>query len=314
MATSLDAQLGFKEETTWGTAVTVDRFVPFLSETIKQEIAQLESKGIISGRRILASNQWTQGIHTVSGDIGMEVYDRNIGLFLKHALGTVSSSGTTAPFTHTFTPGELAGKGLTVQVGRPDRAGTVQPFTYAGCKVASWEIACAAGEIATLGISVVGKSETTSTGLASFSLSNSVAPMSFVGGSFTLASSSLCVRSVKFGGDNKLATDRRCIGQTTIDEPLQDDLRMFTGEVTLEFPDLVHYNRFVTGTEGTLNFQLARGTSSLTIVANVRTDGTTPSVNGRGMLVHNLNFSCVGSTTNDASAFTATFVTADTNP
>lgn len=316
LASGLAAQLGFAQETTWGTAVTVTRFTPFVNESIQQEIEMLESAGIISGARVLRSQQWALGSRSISGDLGLEMYDRSIGLLMKHALGSVTTSGTTAPFTHTFTPGDLSGLGLTVQVGRPDRGGTVRPFTYAGCKVESWEIAYTAGEIATLGLTMVGKSETTSTVLASNSLTAGIAPMIGLVGSVTLGSSSLCVRSATIQGNNSLVTDRRCIGQATIDEPLEGDLREYTCELEIEFPDLVHYNRFVLGTEASLSLVLANAaqTSTMTIAANVRTDGATPNVTARGdLLVHTMSFKCVG-TNSDASGLTLTLQNSDTTP
>lgn len=317
--TGLAGQLGFTQETTWGTSITTSmRFTPFVDESIQTEIEFLESDGIIAGAQIIRSQQWSRGLFRSEGDIGLEVYDRSIGLLLVHALGSVTTSGTTAPFTHTITPGDLYGKGLTVQVGRPDRNGTVQPFTYAGTKIQSWELAVAAGEIATLGLTVVAKSETTVTALQTFTTSQSIAPMTFIGGSFTLNTSSLCVRQATISGENQLTTDRVCIGQQTIDEPTTTELREFMGEIELEFPNLVHYNRFLAGTEGNLTLVLANqlsapNTATLTISMNVRTEGSTPNVGGRDMLVQTMNFKATGTNT-DASAITVTFQCADSTP
>lgn len=309
----LAGQLGFAQETTYGTEVTVTRFVPMVDESLETVPTQLESAGVIASQLVLRTQQWSQGMKLSSGDVGLELYDRSVGLLFKHALGSVTTSGTQAPFTHTFTPSDLTSLGLTIQVGRPDRGGTVRPFTYAGCKIATWEVAVAAGEIATLGLGITAKSEVTSTSLASASYTSGIAPMTFVGGSVSLAGSSLCVRSARIAGDNKLKTDRMCIGQQTIDEPLAEDLREYTGELEIEFPDLVHYNRFMAGTEGALSLVIAKGTSTATFAANIRTDAFNPKVAGRGILVQPLSFKCVG-TNSDASALTVTLVNSDTNP
>lgn len=315
----LAAQLGFAQETTWGTSLTTGmRFVPLVDESVQTEIEFLESEGIIAGAQVIRTQQWSRGLFRSEGDVGMEVYDRSIGLLLVHALGSVTTSGTTAPFTHTITPGDLFGKGLTFQMGRPDRTGTVQPFTYTGAKIQSWELGLTAGEIGTFGITVVAKSETTVTGLVTATYTQSIAPMTFVAGSFTLNTSSLCVRQATITGENQLTTDRVCIGQQTIDEPVTTDRREFMGEVELEFPNLVHYNRFLAGTEGNLTLVLANqltapNTSTLTISMNVRTEGSTPNVGGRDMLVQTMNFKATGTNT-DASAITMTFQCADSTP
>lgn len=310
----LSAQLGFKAETTYGTAVTVDRFVPFIDEGIESTFDTIESDGIVANVDVLGSNQWAQGVWRHEGPVNLEVTDRSIGLFLHHSLGSVATSGTTAPFTHTVTPGDQTGLGMTVQIGRPDRGGTVRPFTYSGVKIQSAEIAVATNEFATLGLEVVAQSVTTGTALATAALSNSIAPMSFVNGSFSLAGSSLCVRSARLGWENNLSTDRTCIGQSYIDEPLNADLRVITGQAEIEVPDLVHWERFVAGTEGALILGLQRGTATLTLTANVRTDAMPTNVGGRGMVVQTVDFTAVRSTTTNASALTAVYVTSDTTP
>lgn len=159
----LSAQIGWQLESTANTRVTVTSFVPLVSETLMQERERLESEGIISGARTLRSDQWNGGNITIGGDIQLELYNRGLGKLFTAMFGSVTTTSTAgaAPYTHTYIPGDLYGtsKSLTVQVGRPGVGGAVHAFTYAGIHVASWELACAAGEIATLGATVVGMSE-----------------------------------------------------------------------------------------------------------------------------------------------------------
>lgn len=320
LPTGLSAQLGYKQETTWGTGVVVDTFVPFLNETLKYDPGILVSNGILAGALLQRESQTTNGKVTAGGDLGLELYDRSVGVLLYHALGSVTTTATTAPYTHTMSLSSepLKGKGLTVQVGRPDKTGTVQPFTYTGCKVASWEIALTAGEIGTLGLTLVAQDETTATGLASASFTTPTpSPMTGVysGGSFSLAGSSLCVRSVKIHGDNKLNVDRRCIGTRLISEPVRMDYTDLTGEVTLEFPDLVHYNRFKAGTTGTMVFGAANqdGSSTLNVTANVRTMGAPVNVSNRDILLSTMSFKCLA-TNSDTGAFTLVLTNSDSAP
>lgn len=309
----LSAQLTFAQETTYGTLVAPTRAIPFSNESIESEFEPLESDGIIAGATIRRSNQWAQGVWRHEGDIELEAFDRSIGLLLVHALGSVTTSGTTAPFTHTITPGDLTGKGLTIQSGRTDRGGTVRPFTFGGCKIDSLELAVETGELATLGLSVIAQTVTTGTSLQTASYAADIAPFRFTNGSFSLAGSSLCIRSASLSIENNLDTDRLCVGQNYIDQPLQGELREITGEVELEFPDLVHWARFVAGTEGALQLALTLGTASLTFLLNVRTDQATPTVEGRELLVQTMNFTAVG-TNGDPSALTCTYVCSDTTP
>lgn len=156
--TGNDAQIGYALESTVGTPATVTAFLPLISESLMSELTRLESGGIIAERRILASNQWNGGNVTVSGSVQHELYNRGLGKLFTAMFGAVATTGA-GPYTHTFTPGDLTGDALTIQVGRPATNGTTYPFTYAGMKVQSWELACSAGEIATLGMDLVGVRE-----------------------------------------------------------------------------------------------------------------------------------------------------------
>lgn len=105
------------------------------------------------------TTQWVPGAIKIAGQVQMELYDHSMGLLLKNFFGSSVITGA-GPYTNTLTPGDLTGLSMTVQVGRPSvAAGVVQPFTYPGCKVGKWQLACQAGQIATLGFDLVGTTE-----------------------------------------------------------------------------------------------------------------------------------------------------------
>jgi hypothetical protein len=158
LRSGLAGQVGLVGESTYGTPVVVTRFPRFVSESLKGEIARIESDSILAGRQVRDSSQWFSGAVSAGGDLAFELTDRGQGLLWTHMMGgaAISGSGT---YTQTYTPGDLAGMSFTTQVGRPDMSGTVRAVTYTGCKVASWEVACAEGEIATLGLTVTARNE-----------------------------------------------------------------------------------------------------------------------------------------------------------
>lgn len=306
----LNAQLGFAGETTWGTAVTVSKFVPLVSETIQKQVARLESSGILAGRRVLSTNQFTGGDVSVSGDINMELAQQGIGTLWKWALGAISTSGS-GPYTHVCTPGDLTDDHLTVQVGRPDVAGSVDAFTYSGCKCASWEIAAKAGELVTASFSLVGKDEATNTSLASVSYTNGVdKSFSYINGSVSVAGSAVSVKEFTVGGDNMLKDDRRFLGAATISEPLESGLREYTGELLLEWANFTQYNRFAAGSTHSFSAAFSAGSdASFTISGNVRLDGETPNVTGTDVLEQKVPVKFTAGT--DAGAITVTIVNND---
>lgn len=316
--TGLSAQLGVGEETVYGTAVTVDRFYEFNSESLAMEIERMESQGLRAGQRVLRSDRWVAGSKTVSGDVELELSNVNLGLLLKHAMGGVATSQPgTLRYLHTFTPGDFPTGGLTVQVGRPDNGGTVRPFTYNGVVVATWEISANVGEIGMLSLGLVGQDETNATALETAAYPSGMELLTFVGATLTVAGTPIDVVSASIAGDNGLNADRRRLGSQTIKRPLENTWRAYTGSVEAYFDDLTAYTRFVDGTEASLVLDFegsvieATDPYKLTITANVRFDGETPTVGGPEELMQPLPFKV---TDTGASSVSLAYHTTDATP
>jgi hypothetical protein len=311
------AQIGFGEETTYGTAFFVTRFAPLVDESITQDIERLESEGIFAGARLIRSQQWAPGLKRITGDVGLEWYQQNTALLWKHMLGSITSSFTAGVGTHTATLGSLFGKGLTMQIGRPTVTGTVIPFTYAGCKISSWTVAMEAGEIATLGLSMIAKSETTATALVTAAYSTDAdKPFTYLHGGVSISGSSICVRSIEITGENNLSDERVCIGQDTIDEPLEMDRREITGTANLEFTSTQQYQRYLDGTELPIVLSLSASSSAqASVTMNCRYDGVTPVVEGRDLIVVEVPFKVVGTTAGgDNGGITAVIKNTQSSP
>ena len=301
----LSAQFGIKTESTWGTPVTVDTFIPLVSESMQQTITRLDSQGIRAGRRV--GGVWKAGAITCAGDLTLELSNKPTACLMNHMFGGVSTAGS-GTYTHTFTPGDLSARSFTAQIGVPDISGAVRTKTYAGCKITSWEISCAAGEIAQLTCSVSAKSEATNVALAAASYLTGISPFVFTEGSLSIAGSAVAtVKAMNLTGDNVLAADRHFIGSAAVAEQLEAGLRTYSGSLTAEFESLTAYARYAAGTEAALVMAFNNGTDTLTITSNVRFDGTTPVVAGSAIVEQPLPFVCL-STTSDAAAVTAVLV------
>jgi hypothetical protein len=309
------------EEVTYGTVVTPDRGFELRNESLKLESERIESPALRSGTRVQRSDRWATGKRAVSGDITMDLINKSQGRWWKHAFGGVATSqpdgvGSPTVYLHTFTPGDLP-VGQTIQVGRPNVNGTTQAFTYHGCKVASWELACAVGEIASLKVSILGEDEDTTTSLASISYPTGIAMMTFVHGSVTVGGSPANIKSVTASGNNGLNGDRYFLGGALRKNPLENALREYTGSFEAEFEDLTAYNRFVNGTEAevVLLFQGAIINGSYRyetkITANVRFDGETPNVGGPDIVPLNTPWKVVD---NGTTSIKVEYQTTDSTP
>jgi len=303
-----DAQVGFKTEVTPGTAVTVDKFLPFLSDEIEQQIEYMDTQTLGARHTTTATKQ---GKRTVAGPLKTELGNTTLATLLKHMFGTIVTTGA-GPYTHTASPGPLTGKSMTIQGGRPMIDGTVQPFTYAGCKFPGWTLAVNVGELAKLDLDIIGMTETTATALAVASFDTSWAPFTFVESSLNIAGSAPNnVRSMSLTAVNQVG-GRWGLGSATSKEPLQAGKRPYTGTVVIDFESLTAYNRFVNGTQAAMVDTFSNGTQTLVITKNVVFTGKTPGVKGFDLLAQELPYRCL-SATSDAAAITAVLTNSESS-
>lgn len=246
MSTPLDAQFGFKAETSYGTAVTVTNFMEFASENIRPEYQLLTGSGFRPGAHAIRSDRTARnGMIGCSGSVTWQPLaagGSGLSALLAPALGAVTTSGpTTSSYTHTGTFGDLAGDSLTIQVGRPGTAGTVHPFTYAGCKVGGLTLRNSLDGILEASLDIAhALSETTGIALASASYTASTELYSWSDGGLTVAGSTVNISDVSFSLRNPYRL-RRYVGGTQ-GEPLQNGLREATCTFTMEFEDLTELN------------------------------------------------------------------------
>lgn len=321
----LSAQLGIAEETTYGTAVTVTRFYEFNSESIKQDIARIESQGLRAGTRVQRSDRWAAGSTTIGGALDLELHAKSMGLWFDHMVdGTPATSNVEgSTYTHTYEPGDLPTGGLTLQVGRPDGAGTVQPFTYTGVRIVDWSLAANLDEIVKLGLNVVAQAETDGIALATASYPASDHLLVFTGASLTIAGSAVSVKSFELQGTTGLKTDRRGLGSAAILEPSEQEMRTYGGTIDAYFENLTAYSRFVDGTEAALVLTMQGSAAStnynygVVVTMNVRFDGETPEVGGPEELAQSLPFKAVDTATgasNPANAISIVVTNTDATP
>lgn len=378
----MGGSLGFAEESTHAVPVAPTRHLPLVKADLKADPQPIDSEAIVAGARLQRSAQWSSGRVMAGGDVGFELYDRSVGLLFKHIFGTVATTGS-GPYTHTFTPGDIDGKSLTFQEGVPDvSTGTSNPITWSGSKIAEAEIACKAGELVTLGLTLASKyailyrqvtdgvttnasttvtsataafsrddvgkpisgtgipaattiasvesttsatlsaaATATATGLTftfglaltSVSYPSNLMPMAFTGATVTIGGTAYLTEELSLKFNNGLNTERFFLGDQGRAESLEAAQREITGTINSDFFDLTAYRRFVSGTEAAVVFRFARGTSTVTITMNVRFDGTTPSLDGAGLVKQELPFKVLGTTT-DAGGITAVLVNGDSTP
>lgn len=311
VTSGLAAQFGYGLETTVGTAVTVDHFAEFTDESMGLEIQRIESAGL----RIRRTNHaWASGTRQATGTVNFELVNNDLGLLWRAAMGSVTTTTSPGgpPYLHTFTPGDLPS--LTLQVGKPDVAGTVRPYSYNGCRVSSWELSANPNEFVRMSMSFVGWDETTGTSLESASYP-SVIRFTYAHGSLSVGGSGVCVDNVSVTGDNRLDIQHKiCATNPGLPTIREADRRVYGGTATADFESLTQYQRFVDGAEAALALTFTASTGAvLSITGNVRFDGETPKVTGPALLKQPFPF-VFTSITSDATAISVALTNTDAAP
>jgi hypothetical protein len=324
----LAAQLGLAESSTFGTYQTPTRFLEFNEESLEYQIERVESPGLRAGNRVLRTDRYAPGQKRVEGSLTLEPATKGFGLVLKHALGATSittPSGATDARLHSHTLGDIFGTSLTVQVGRPDVSGTVQPFTYLGCRCDTLSLSSSVDELLVAEVGLVGQDEIRSESLATATYPTTGSAAAYeqfywTQGVISIAGSAVgVVTDFEIEINNNLKSDRYFLGGATMSEPILAGMTEITGTVTVEFLNLTAYERFVDNTQVALTAKWTAATAieSSTFpyievnIPKVRFDGpANPQVGGPDVITHELPFKALFDGTN--GPITIDYMTSDT--
>lgn len=298
----LGSQIGFAEEVTFGTAVTPDRFFEYNSESLKYDKEHIASAGLLAGSRF--QRRWVAGREGVAGDVEFEILPNGFGLLSKYMLGAVATTtpaGATNARLQTATVGDMDDKSLTCQVGRPNIDGTVDPYTYSGCKVAQWELSLEANGVAMIKLTLDGQKEVTTTSLATADYPDENFLLSWADANAYIKINDVeyNINKITLTGDNSLKTDRYAIGSPYKLKQIEGAaLRAYGGTIDLEaYAGLTPYNLFKDGTEVEVHalFSGAEIESGFNYsvdvtITKVRFDGDTPNVAGPDVLAQSMPF------------------------
>ena len=311
IASGLGATWGFAQETTVGTFHAPAFWLPVDSDKVKGDKKTVQGQALHGGLFELGAHRRLTMLEA-KGAVEMEVMVAQMGVLLKNMLGSCISGptqiGSTGAYTAIFVPADLTGLSMSLQSGRPMTNGTIQAFSYNGCKVTDWELTVAAAEILKLAVTFDGWAEATATTYTapSYTPANIFAGVDGVlttGGTVTTTSgvasvsggSALVgtVKSVSLKGTNAMDTTRQTIGSTTKREQLANAFRKVGGTMVVEFANLTDmYNAYEADTPITLSLNFTSPTlagtgtqAALNILCPaIYLNGEPPEVDGPGVI------------------------------
>jgi len=313
----IDSQIGFAQESVWGTPVTVTRFIEYNSETLKFDPTWLEPNALHKGLKYKRLSRATVSRSSVAGDVNFDVNTLGMGMLVRNMLGSATATTTLisgTAYKQIHTPGDFKSLGLTCQVGRPEPAtGTVQPFTYEGLKVSAWEFSLKDNDTPSLKLSFDGQAEATATALATASYLTGSTTYNFsqavlkLGGTPTTASGettiaggtavAAIVKDISVGGKVPMATDRYGLGNGGQKaEQLENGIPTITGKLSAEFAKTEFYDVYKAGTGTTIQLDLVGAVLGATtylfsiIIPAVKFKAASPNVSGPDLVQMSTDF------------------------
>jgi hypothetical protein len=336
----LGSALSIAKESTFGTASAgTYRRLPFLSESLSLDVAQVDNMSLRGGTMFPTLVATRQGRRLVTGDVQAYLYDSGAALLFEAMLGSNATTGS-GPYTHTATipAATSALPSYTIQVGLGGVTGSSGGFTrkrILGAVVDSWEIAAASGEPVTLGVTWAARdaelaAEIATTGSEPSGQSHfdwRDATVAYLKSDGTTAIPFGCVTSFTISGSNNLNSERFCLGSTLMSVPIRNGSPEITGTVEIEFPspaasggagsitDIV--TEQLAGSVGTLTATFDNtGVASNTVTINARVQflpQSYPTVSGPEQLTYSVPFRVIrpSNSTTDADTFSIVSVNGD---
>jgi len=310
--TGLGSQLGVATETTYGTAVTTNRWFEFRGEGINLQNQYLQSQQLRAGRMFTNSTRRVITVRDAAGTFDIEVPNQSFGVLLNQLHGNtvtpVQQGATTAYLqTHDIGTTDSTAKSLTVQVGRPTTAGVVTPYTYSGGKVTGLTFACTINEWLTANLQMDFKDEAVTTPtLATAAYPTALRGFTFVGGTLTLGGTAVAqVRAATVPLTQSMDTGRWYFGTNRKATPLLNAYQSANATMDVDYLDQTLYAQYLSGTPATLVLDFVGNVISgayseeLKItIDQAQVVGDTPNASGPGILTQSVPFVALDGGTN----------------
>ena len=317
MTTFQDCSLGLSKESTYGTSVTPARFLEFTSETFDYAKNVVQGEGLRVGSRVNRSGRRVVTTSDAGGDFEMECLSKGMGLVWEQCMGTGTSTLVSAStYQQVFTLADTM-PSATWQKGIPRYDGTVDPYTFTGGMVDSFELEFGNGEIAKLKATVDARDVTTATAYATPSYSSAANLFHFANGSLstgtvtaptttTLASSVTSLGNVRSGNikvAHNLGTSRYNYGAAGKKAKPATGRRDITGTLTVEFDSTTFADAVLAETPMSLVLTFSAGVLGVgnetlqVVLSEIKLDGKLPTTNGGDEVTVDLEFTALDNLT-----------------
>jgi len=259
---SVKSYLGVALETTKGTAVAATNFVPITLNTFKpvDVIAPLYDTGIRGS--MVENYNYVQGRRNSTVDFGGPVFADTVGFWIAGVLGDVTTTGSTAPYTHAIALKNAVGGSGDAQ----PKSLTITDFYsegtryYPGVQITDFGLTFNADGMLEYAVKAMGfPSTTTSAPTPSFS---TVLPTQVWTGTVTISGTT--VGSVRTGTLDLSRKAEAIWGVSNTQAPYQVFLGSLTtkGKVTFVMDSETQLTNYINNTQPALTFNFSTGTGA----------------------------------------------------
>lgn len=317
MTIQADCSIGFKKETTYGTAVTVDRFLEFTSETLDYDRTFYQGAGMRPGSRLARSARRTLVKDGGKGDIELEVPTRGLGTLLEAIMGVGSSTMVSAGLYQqmfSLVKSDYL-PSLTIQKGVPRLgAESVDAYTMRGAVSSSFELSMSNSDVLKLKSTWTSRDIDTSIAYATPSYPAAAELFSFVGAGLTIGGTVTVPTATALAtGGTSVANIRDF--SISVDQALDSNgfntggagkrsrrpavgLAAVTGKMTAEYDSLAMRDALRDQTPIALTATFQSATDIVTgqkaqlqlTVPDIRFEGELPKSNGGDVITQSLDF------------------------
>lgn len=314
-----DCSINIKPEATPLTPVTPDRAFEFIDESLDFNPTIVQGQGLRVGSYMDRSARRVAPVGQGGGDITMEVMSKGFGYWWQACLGTAVSTLVSAGTFQQNHSWAKSASSLTVQKASIRADGTVDPLTYAGCVVQSFEIGFANSGLVTLKVTLDIAAYATATGFATLTYAASPSLFHFGGltvatGTFTAPTTTALpsaatplanVRNLTITCNRNPVDDRfNALGTGTKSAQIASKFDV-TGSFDIEYTSTSQRDAYLAQTAQSLvatavtTEALSTGFATLCVaLPEIKTDGGgVPMANGTGLIVQTVNFTALDNLT-----------------
>ncbi len=271
--------VGLALETTYGTAATRTSWFRLLSVDIKEENPTIFKQFLGSNR----DRQLVKGKKSVSGSFTFAVPYGGFGFILKHALGTVNTTGS-GPYTHAFTAAAALPLGMTVEINKDTKNDL-----YAGCRIISFKVTANLEDFMQCEVGIIGQVVTNaSASTPTFPTDTFIAWTD--AGTMSIGGSSYSLKMTEFEITNEVTEDRYFLGSQLRSEP-----KRRTGAVKvkaeLELDGTTHAAALRANTLADISFVFGASPTALTLACDdMAYQAADSPVQDTGEIIESLEF------------------------